>query len=95
MHFMQTYDFDGVDLDWEYPGADDRGGESGDAANYVVLTSELKAALGAKGLSMTLPTSYWYLQHFDVKSLQQHVDWFNFMTYDCEATTHVAQAFRF
>ena len=30
---------------------------------------------------MTLPTSYWYLQHFDVKSLQESVDWFNFMSY--------------
>ena len=31
---------------------------------------------------MTLPTSYWYLRHFDVKSLQQYVDWFNLMAYD-------------
>lgn len=30
---------------------------------------------------MTLPTSFWYLQHFDVKSIQDSVDWFNFMTY--------------
>lgn len=31
---------------------------------------------------MTLPTSYWYLQHFNVDSLQQYVDWFNVMAYD-------------
>lgn len=73
---------EGIDLDWEYPQAVDRGGQTADLDNYVSLASELKAALGSKGLSMTLPTSYWYLRHFDVKSLQQYVDWFNLMAYD-------------
>lgn len=96
LKFMNQYGFDGgylprfyvlrltltgVDLDWEYPQADDRGGQPADTENYVALAKELKAALGQKGLSMTLPTSYWYLQHFDVKSLQESVDWFNFMSY--------------
>ena len=71
----------GVDLDWEYPQADDRGGQPADTENYVALAKELKSALGQKGLSMTLPTSFWYLQHFDVNSLQESVDWFNFMSY--------------
>ena len=81
--FMDTYGFDGVDLDWEYPGADDRGGKSQDTANYVSLAAELKAAFGSKyGISMTLPTSYWYLQHFDLPGIQKSVDWFNLMAYD-------------
>lgn len=81
--FMDTYGFDGVDLDWEYPGADDRGGKSQDTANYVSLAAELRAALGTKyGISMTLPTSYWYLQHFDLLGIQKYVDWFNLMAYD-------------
>jgi len=70
----------------EYPQADDRGGQADNTANYVSLARELKAAIGSKGISMTLPTSYWYLQHFDVKSLQQYVDWFNFMAYDLHGT---------
>ena len=81
-NFMDTYSFDGVDLDWEYPGADDRGGKSPDSANYVLLAQELKAAFGSKyGISMTLPTSFWYLQHFDVKGFQDSIDWFNLMAY--------------
>lgn len=81
--FMDTYGFDGVDLDWEYPGADDRGGKSQDTANYVSLATELRAAFGTKyGISMTLPTSYWYLQHFDLLGIQKSVDWFNLMAYD-------------
>ncbi|KAI4234841.1 MAG: hypothetical protein L6R40_006630 [Gallowayella cf. fulva] len=86
MAFMRNHGFDGVDLDWEYPAADDRGGKQGDTANYVLLVKEMKAAFSRKygkaGLSVTLPASYWYLQHFDVKSMQPHVDWFNVMSYD-------------
>ncbi|KAK8137867.1 hypothetical protein PG984_001247 [Apiospora sp. TS-2023a] len=81
--FIDHYGFDGVDLDWEYPQADDRGGLTADKANYVSFVKELKAAFGNRyGISMTLPTSYWYLQHFDVAAIQPSVDWFNFMTYD-------------
>jgi len=34
--FMNTYAFDGIDIDWEYPVADDRGGVPADKANYVL-----------------------------------------------------------
>ena len=85
--FMNTYGFDGVDFDWEYPVADDRGGRPQDLANYVSLCSELRAAFGTKyGISMTLPTAYWSLQHFDLPGLQNSVDWFNFMAYDLHGT---------
>ncbi|KAI0096381.1 hypothetical protein GGR51DRAFT_568416 [Nemania sp. FL0031] len=81
--FMEQYGFDGVDLDWEYPQADDRGGVTADMANYVTLVKDLRTAFGNRyGISMTLPTSYWYLQHFDLGNIQSNVDWFNFMTYD-------------
>lgn len=85
MQFINTYGFDGVDLDWEYPGADDRGGVAADTANYVSFAQELRATFGSKyGISMTLPTSYWYLQHFDLSGIQQHIDWFNLMAYDLQ-----------
>lgn len=94
MKFMSTYGFDGVDLDWEYPGADDRGGVQADSENYVALVKEMKAAFGGKyGISMTLPTSYWYLQHFDLAGIQPHVDWFNLMSYDLHGTWDSASQF--
>lgn len=40
---------------------------------------------------MTLPTSYWYLQHFDLKNIAPSVDWFNFMTYDRKRTYYYFQ----
>ncbi|KAF7137044.1 hypothetical protein CNMCM5793_006895 [Aspergillus hiratsukae] len=88
--FMSTYNFDGVDLDWEYPVADDRSGRPEDFKNFPKFLANLKKALkasgGRDGLSITLPASYWYLQHFDIVELVKHVDWFNMMTYDLHGT---------
>lgn len=85
--FMKTYGFDGIDIDWEYPAAADRGGVAEDTANFVEFMKELRAACGSQyGISMTLPSSYWYLQGFDIVNLQKYVDWFNFMSYDIHGT---------
>lgn len=78
--FLQKYDFDGIDLDWEYPVADDRGGRGEDYKNFVTLSKRLKQALkttSRDGYSITVPASFWYLQHFDIKGLEPHVDFFN------------------
>ena len=66
--FMTRYGFDGVDIDWEYPGATDRGGmEEKDTVNFVSLLQTLRKTFKASprgnyGLSFTIPTSYWYLR---------------------------------
>ncbi|KAH8883396.1 glycoside hydrolase, partial [Thozetella sp. PMI_491] len=83
--FMETYGFDGVDIDWEYPAADDRFGQPEDFANFPKFVENLNKAVKSTsrgGLTITLPVAYWYLRHFDIKKLQQHVDWFNLMSYD-------------
>ena len=61
------------------PAASDRGGVAADFKNFVTFIKELKAAFGSLGVTVTLPSSYWYLQGFDLKGLQPHVDWFNLM----------------
>jgi chitinase len=83
LQFMKTYGFDGVDIDWEYPGAPDRGGAIVNTANFVLLLQEMREAFGsAYGISATLPSSYWYLRWFDIQGMEQYLDWFNVMTYD-------------
>jgi chitinase len=56
--FMQANNFDGVDIDWEYPVADDRGGIKEDFGNFVTLIRRLRQRLNATGrkygLSITL-----------------------------------------
>lgn len=68
------------------PVADDRGGRAEDFANYVTFVKELRSAAGRLGISLTLPSSYWYLKGFDVVNLEPYVDWFNFMSYDIYGT---------
>ncbi|GAA83940.1 class V chitinase [Aspergillus luchuensis IFO 4308] len=86
LSFLGEYGFDGVDLDWEYPVASDRGGSDADFENYVTFLANLRTALDSAGkgygLTITLPSSYWYLQHFDIVNMEKSVDWFNMMTYD-------------
>ncbi|KAJ6133731.1 class V chitinase [Penicillium sp. IBT 18751x] len=82
-NFMQSYGFDGIDIDWEYPAADDRGGSAADTDNFVKLLNEMRSSWGTSyGISVTLPSSYWYLQGFDLSAMAKHLDWFNFMSYD-------------
>ncbi|KAI9798404.1 MAG: hypothetical protein M1833_004798 [Piccolia ochrophora] len=83
VQFMDQYGFQGVDLDWEYPVAPERGGKKGDTANLVALVTEMRAAFGTKyGISLALAPDYWYLRHFDPKGMEPSVDFFGFMAYD-------------
>ncbi|KAG6979258.1 Chitotriosidase-1 [Fusarium oxysporum f. sp. conglutinans] len=88
--FLSQYGYDGVDFDWEYPGAKDRGGSGQDAVNYVSLVKELRSAIESSGqdyiITFTAPTSYWYLRHFDPKGMEPYVDWINLMSYDLHGT---------
>ncbi|KAJ7198004.1 hypothetical protein GGX14DRAFT_374612, partial [Mycena pura] len=83
---MNAYGFDGIDIDWEYPVAEDRGGSPDDMANYPVFLKAIKTAFGpfSYDLSFTAPSSYWYLQNYDLPALLADgvADWVNVMTYD-------------
>jgi chitinase len=86
--FCMEWGFDGVDLDWEYPGAPDRGGHKDDGKNYVSLIQSISVIFQASGqgsglgLSFTAPTSYWYLRWFKIAEMHKYVNWINLMTYD-------------
>ncbi|RGP81736.1 hypothetical protein FLONG3_121 [Fusarium longipes] len=79
LSFMATYDFDGVDIDWRYPNAQQ------DFENLPKFLHILNGALKKthrNGLSIALPALEHQLRHFDIANISKHVDHINFMTYD-------------
>lgn len=54
--YAQRYGFDGIDIDWEYPGDLTRGGSEADLDNFVLFLKECQEAF--QGLSSPLLLTY-------------------------------------
>lgn len=78
---------DGIDIDWEYPGAADRD-------HCTALLQAVRSSLNALGqkngktyyLSVATPASEASLAGFDLPQVAALVDWVNLMTYDYHGT---------
>ncbi|KAJ5901127.1 glycoside hydrolase [Penicillium tannophilum] len=85
--FINDEELDGIDFDWEYPGAQDIPGIPADSKdsgkNYLEFLKLVKAQLpSSKTLSIAAPASYWYLKNFPIKEISEVVDYIVYMTYD-------------
>lgn len=83
--FMKEEGLDGLDFDWEYPGAPDipgvPPGTKEQAINYLEFLKLVKRRLPAgKELSIAIPASFWYLKPYPLEDIAPVVDYFVYMT---------------
>ncbi|SPJ78830.1 uncharacterized protein FTOL_07221 [Fusarium torulosum] len=87
--FAKDEGLDGVDIDWEYPGAEDIMvggspiGAKTDGVNYLRFLTTLREKLESDmSLSIAAPASYWYLKAFPIDRISKVVDYIVYMTYE-------------
>ena len=98
---VTTYNFDGVDVDWEFPGvlSSQAGFEkyttAVDIQNLNSLLKELREAFNelqdANGsnyiLSVATPPTYWGTDRFDYQTINKYCDYVNMMSYDLQKSS--------
>jgi GH18 family chitinase len=58
-------------------------GSPEDGPNYLAFLQTMRSVLPAgKTISITAPTSYWYLGNFPIAQMSEVLDYIVFMTYD-------------
>ncbi|XP_066964000.1 acidic mammalian chitinase-like [Macrobrachium rosenbergii] len=80
---LKEHNFDGLDMDWEYPTQ--RGGAPEDYDNYISLMKELYEALHAEGMILTAAVSAGKATidpAYNIPELSKYIDILHLMTYD-------------
>ncbi|KAA0201540.1 hypothetical protein HAZT_HAZT005433 [Hyalella azteca] len=101
IEFITKHDFDGLDLDWEYPKCwqvDCNKGPATDKQAFADWVRELSEAFKPRGLLLSAavsPSKKVIDEGYDVPALNRYLDWIAVMTYDYHGqwdkkTGHVA-----
>lgn len=91
---IQDYSFDGIDIDWEYPGFEEHQGTPADTQNFNLLLQEVRDKLdslslstGKKyGLSAAVSCDPAQIAKYDVPFVSNILSEINVMTYDFHGT---------
>ncbi len=91
INLINQYGFDGVDIDWEYPGYNTGLDTSVDKLNYTALMKALYTAVKANNSShlvtTAIPAGPWGYVRFDLANSIKYIDYINLMSYDLECSS--------
>lgn len=87
---IQAFGFDGIDIDWEYPGYSEHSGTSSDKTNYTLFLQEIRTAIDAYGtsvgkdmlLTIAVGASPTHMSNVEWNNVAPIVDIINLMSYD-------------
>ena len=87
---IKQYGFDGIDIDWEFPGYKQHKGTDKDRVNFTIMLQTVRDSLNALGnksgkyypLTASLPAAASHLTDIEVQKVASIVDYINIMTYD-------------
>lgn len=86
LNFCNKYDFDGVDIDWEYPGFAEHNGRPQDKQNFTTLLQELHLAVKSQSpallVTIAAPAGPSHYKNMELDKIHIYLDWINLMTYD-------------
>ena len=86
--FVEAYQLDGLDMDWEYPTIPAAGTKARkeDRENFTALMKKLRTALDETGRDQTLTfaSAGWEPYYYNIETLEvmKYADFMNVMTYD-------------
>nr|APA05227.1 chitinase [Tetranychus cinnabarinus] len=83
--FLTRYKFDGLDLDWQYPGSTEHQGNYKDKENFAKLIKELRTEFDKHNyiLSSTVPITSSRIQDgYKIAELARDLDHFHVLTYN-------------
>lgn len=91
VRFIQRFQLDGIDLDWEYPGQPGAGNthRPEDKQNFTTALKLIREKLDSLGgdqkyylLTIATGANQRYLDHTEMHLAQEYLDYINIMTYD-------------
>lgn len=90
---IEKYHFDGVDIDWEYPGYQTGRDTAIDRPNFTLLMEEisntLKEANSDYIVSSAIPGGIYGYSRYELDKLNNCLDYINLMTYDLQNSSKV------
>ena len=88
VHFVQHFNLDGIDLDWEFPGYDmlpEVPTNPDDKEHFTLLLKEMREAFDVDGKMITIAAAadpFKANNAYEFDKIHHYLDWFNVMNYD-------------